>query len=128
MYELEKTDAQNNHNFAEGYILLRLNLTIDDCLWRTYDGAANMAGSRSAVAARISSENPGAMYIHCGNHSLDLALHDCVEESEIIIDTLKAVAVSNRVDGKNQSHLGCLAQLRGPVLHITYHCQRIFQV
>jgi hypothetical protein len=100
-------------------ILLRLNLTIDDCLWQTYDGAANMAGSRSAVAARISSENPGAMYIHCGNHSLDLALHDCVEESEIIIDTLKAVAVSNRVDGKNQSHLGCLAQLRGPVLHIT---------
>jgi hypothetical protein len=59
------------------------------------------------------------MYIHCGNHSLDPALHDCVKESEIISDTLKAIAVSNTVDGKNQSHLGCLAQLRGPVLHIT---------
>jgi hypothetical protein len=64
---------------------------IDDCWWQTYDGAANMAGSRSGVAARISSENPCALYIHCGNHSLDLALHDCVKESEIISDTLKAM-------------------------------------
>ena len=80
--------------------------------------------------------------------SLDLALHDCVKESEIISDTLKAVQdlavfirsspirmaqyqhiaeeindngmhVENThllcpVDGKNQSHLGCLAQLRRP--------------
>ena len=50
-----------------------------------------MAGSRSEVAARISSENPRALYIHCGNHSLDLALHDCVKESKIISYTLKVV-------------------------------------
>ena len=72
-------------------ILLRCNLTIDDSRWQTYDGAANMAGSRNGVAARISSENPRALYIHCGNHTLDLALHDCVKESEIISDALKVV-------------------------------------
>jgi hypothetical protein len=46
---------------------------------------------QSGVAAQISSENPCALYTHCGNHNLDLALHDCVKESEIISDTLKAV-------------------------------------
>ena len=57
----------------------------------TYDGTANMAGSRGGVAARISSENPHAQYIHCSNHSLDFALHDCEKESKMISDTLKVV-------------------------------------
>ncbi|XP_046862561.1 zinc finger MYM-type protein 1-like [Xenia sp. Carnegie-2017] len=89
MYELEKTDAKTITTSLKD-ILLRCSLTIDDCRWQTYDGAANMAGGRSGVAARISSENPHALYIHCGNHSLDLALRDCVKESWIISDTLKA--------------------------------------
>ncbi|CAB4033382.1 Hypothetical predicted protein, partial [Paramuricea clavata] len=83
MYKLKKTDAETITTSLKD-ILLRCNLTIDDCRWQTYDGAANMAGSRSGVAARISLENPRALYIHCGNHSLDLALHDCVKESGII--------------------------------------------
>ena len=90
MYELEKTDAETITTSLKD-ILLRCNLTIDDCRWQTYDGAANMAGSKNGVAARISSENPRALYIHCGNHTLDLALHDCVKESEIISDALKVV-------------------------------------
>ncbi|CAB4037909.1 zinc finger MYM-type 1-like [Paramuricea clavata] len=90
MYKLKKTDAETITTSLKD-ILLRCNLTIDDCRWQTYDGAANMAGSRSGVAARISLENPRALYIHCGNHSLDLALHDCVKESGIISDTLKFV-------------------------------------
>ena len=88
MYELEKTDAETITTSLKD-ILLRCNLTINDCRWQTYDGAANMAGSRNGVAARISSENPRALYIHCGDHTLDLALHDCVKESEIISDALK---------------------------------------
>ena len=90
MYRLEKADAETITASLKD-ILLRCNLTIDDCRWQTYDGAASMAGSRSGVPARISSENPRALYIHCGNHSLDLALHDCVKESKIISDTLKVV-------------------------------------
>ena len=72
MYELEKTDVETITTSLKD-ILLRCNLTIDDCCWQAYDGAVNMAGSRNAVAARISSENPRALYIHCGNHTLDLA-------------------------------------------------------
>ncbi|XP_046845605.1 zinc finger MYM-type protein 1-like [Xenia sp. Carnegie-2017] len=90
MYELEKTDAETITTSLKD-ILLRCSLTIDDCQWQTNDGAANMAGGRSGVAAGISSENPHALYIHCGNHILNLALRDCVKESWIISDTLKEV-------------------------------------
>ena len=39
MYELEKTDAETITTSLKD-ILLRCNLTIDDCRWQTYDGAA----------------------------------------------------------------------------------------
>ena len=61
MYELEKTEAKTITTSLKN-ILLRCNLTIDDFRRQTYDGAANMAGSRNGVAARISSENPRALY------------------------------------------------------------------
>ena len=86
----EKTDAETIKTTLKD-ILLRCNLTIDDCRWQTYDGAANMGGSRNGVAASLSSENPCTLYIQCGNNSLDLALHDCVKESEIISDAFKVV-------------------------------------
>ena len=147
MYELEKTDAETITASLKD-ILLRCNLTMGDCRWQAYDGAANMAGSGSEVAARISLENPPALYTHCGNHSLDLALHDCVKESKIISDTLKVVQdlfirssparmaqyqhiakeISDKdtpvenphliMDTKKQGHFCCLAQLQGPLLHI----------
>ena len=52
MYELEKTDAEKITTSLKD-ILLRCNLTIDDCRWQTYDGAANMAKSRNGVAQNI---------------------------------------------------------------------------
>ena len=68
-----------------------MQLKVEDCRWQTYDGASNMAGCLSGVAARILSQNPRALYVHCANHSLDLALKDCVKESKRIRDTLNLV-------------------------------------
>ncbi len=82
MYQLEKTVAETITSSLKD-ILMRCNLKIDDCRW--YDGAANMAGCLSGVAARILSENPLALYVHCANHSLD------VKASEIIRDILDLV-------------------------------------
>jgi hypothetical protein len=39
-----------------------------------YDGAANMAGRFQGVQARISHLYPGAVYVHCYAHKLNLAL------------------------------------------------------
>ncbi len=43
-----------------------------------YDGAGNMRGPCKGVQARISALHPDAVYVHCRNHSLNLALvHSC---------------------------------------------------
>ena len=43
-----------------------------------YDGAGNMSGHTKGAQARISSQYPAAKYVHCKNHSLNLAIiHTC---------------------------------------------------
>ena len=43
-----------------------------------YDGAGNMSGHTKGAQARISSQYPAAKYVHCKNHSLNLAIiHAC---------------------------------------------------
>ena len=43
-----------------------------------YDGAGNMSGHTKGAQARISSQYPRAKYVHCKNHSLNLAIiHTC---------------------------------------------------
>lgn len=53
-------------------ILLRLNLSLDDCRGQTYDGASNMMGRKSGVSTQILAEQPKAVDIHCEGHSLSL--------------------------------------------------------
>ena len=86
MYQLEKTVT---HSLKD--ILLRCNVMVQDCKWQTYDGAANMSWSVNGVAARISSENPSTLYVHCGNYSLDLAVQGCAKASQTIRDALDFV-------------------------------------
>ena len=43
-----------------------------------YDGAGNMNGHTKGAQACISSQYPAAKYVHCKNHSLNLAIiHTC---------------------------------------------------
>ena len=43
-----------------------------------YDGAGNMSGHTRGAQVRISSLYPAAVYVHCKNHSLHLAIvHTC---------------------------------------------------
>ena len=50
-----------------------------------------MAGCLNGVAARILSENPRALYVHCANHSLALDLKECTKASIIIRDSWGSV-------------------------------------
>ncbi len=43
-----------------------------------YDGAGNMSGKFQGVQARITALHPDAVYVHCHNHRLNLALVDSV--------------------------------------------------
>ena len=39
-----------------------------------YDGAANMSGKYNGVQARLLQTVPGAMYVHCKSHCLNVAI------------------------------------------------------
>ncbi|XP_072172497.1 52 kDa repressor of the inhibitor of the protein kinase-like [Diadema setosum] len=53
------------------------------CRGQTYDGAGNMAGKEKGCATRFKETSPRAPYIHCANHSLNLALSKACSVSEI---------------------------------------------
>ena len=61
---LENTSSETIVPTVED-ILLRLNLTFEECCGQCYDGASNMSGLKSGVATRIMSEQPKALYSHC---------------------------------------------------------------
>jgi len=55
---------------------IRCNLPLALCRGQVYDGAANMQGRRSGVAARFLAEQPAAIPVHCCAHSLNMYLQD----------------------------------------------------
>ena len=56
-----------------------------------YDGAATMSGNKSGVATRIVNDHPYAIYVHCHNHKLNLALMDASMHYNDIRDTLNTI-------------------------------------
>lgn len=71
--------------------LLQFGLELDDCRGQAYDVASNMSGRMSDVQARISAENPKAIYVHCFNHSLNLAVQDTSKRVAVIRNTLDVI-------------------------------------
>lgn len=52
-------------------------LSMDDCRGQGYDGAGNMAGKLSGIAARIQGTHEKAIYVHCNSHILNLCVASC---------------------------------------------------
>ena len=72
--------------------LIRCNLSLSKCCGQAYDGASNMSGHISGIAARISMEEPKALYIHCLAHCINLCLQDCAKLCKCIKDALGLVS------------------------------------
>ena len=51
-----------------------LSLNMRNLRGQAYDGAGNMAGSKSGVSTRIRNVYPKALYFHCSSHRLNLAV------------------------------------------------------
>ena len=75
LYATAKTDAETLTTVVKD-ALCRLCLPLSNLRAQCYDGASNMAGIQSGVQRRIRNEQPKAVYVHCTNHSLNLALQD----------------------------------------------------
>ena len=69
-------------------MLLRLNLTLTKVRGQCYDGAANMAGSKSGIAKQLRSEEPRAVFTHCYGHALNLACGDAIKCCKTLRDAL----------------------------------------
>ncbi|XP_028419093.1 52 kDa repressor of the inhibitor of the protein kinase-like, partial [Dendronephthya gigantea] len=70
------------------------NLPIDDCRGQGYDGAGNMAGRLSGVAARIQETNKKALYVHCNSHRLNLCVATCCKE-QLVRNMMEHVRVAS---------------------------------
>jgi hypothetical protein len=71
-------------------VLLRLNISLNECRGQCYDGASVMQGIRSGVATQILKLQPKALYTHCYGHSLNLACQDMVRNIKQLRDALES--------------------------------------
>ena len=72
-------------------ILVRLQLDFKNLRGQTYDGASNMLGKKSGVAAQLKSIQPKAKETHCHGHSLNLSVKEVTQESKTLKDTMGTV-------------------------------------
>nr|XP_047132592.1 uncharacterized protein LOC124811280 [Hydra vulgaris] len=70
-------------------LLTKHGLEISNCRGQGYDNGSNMKGKINGVQKRILNLNPLALYVPCGNHTLNLKLCDTRWEAKI--SSVKAV-------------------------------------
>lgn len=87
LYKLDDTKSETLVRMIKD-VLLRCSLKLEDIRGQCYDGAANMKGAKTGVAARIMQDEPRAIYIHCMGHSLNLAVQDTVKQNRVLKDCL----------------------------------------
>ena len=71
-----------------------IGLDMKDCRGQGYDGARNMAGKCAGAAARIRSEYPLPIYMHCTSHKLNLCVaSSCsVQLVKNMMDTVRVIS------------------------------------
>ena len=69
-------------------VLLRTQISLDNCRGQCYGGASNMPGKKSGLAKQIFDIQPKAFATHCHCHSLSLSLKEITKECKILSDTM----------------------------------------
>lgn len=90
LYEMNSTTGESIAN-AILDVILRLGLSVNKLRGQCYDGASNMSGKYKGAQAKIREREPRAVYVHCANHSLNLALQDSVRSVPLMRDVLQYV-------------------------------------
>ena len=62
--------------------ILRMGLKIENATGQCYDETSSVAGVKKGVATKIKLTIEPAMFIHCYNHALNLALNDCIRNTK----------------------------------------------
>ena len=71
-----------------------------------YDGAANMAGIRDGIQAKVKETHPDAIYVHCQSHALNLCIvHSCQDKIvNNMMSTVQEIAFTFSFSAKRQYH------------------------
>ncbi|XP_052121416.1 zinc finger MYM-type protein 1-like [Frankliniella occidentalis] len=85
LYEVSSTTGENLIKVALD-ALTRLQLPLANLRGQTYDAGSNMRGAVKGVQGRIRELQPLAVYVHCFNHSLNLALQDTAKSVTLVRD------------------------------------------
>ena len=72
-------------------VFLRLGIPFSKLRGHSFDGASNMSGRLHGVQAQIRAMQPKSMYVHCVNHSLDLALQETASDVPVVRNCLSLV-------------------------------------
>src|SRR5438067_5948362 len=88
LYQLPQTDTETIFKALKD-CLIRFSIPLTRCCGQGYDGAANMSGHLNGVAAKLQKEAPGAVYVHCLAHCINLCLQTV---------TRQCLAIRNAID------------------------------
>ena len=94
-------------------IFLRLNLPMERIQGYCFDGASNMSGMVKGVQARLQERCPHSVYIHCTNHSLDLALQEVAREVQIVASALQFIKDASSVIRESLKRKGLYESMFG---------------
>ena len=95
-------------------MLLRMQITLDNCRGQCYDGASNMLGKKSGVAKQTFEMQPKAHYSHCHCHSLSLTVKDLTKQSKLLSDTMDTageIAVLIKFSPKRETMVASLKEV-----------------
>lgn len=109
-FRTARTDGRSLTNLIKE-VLNSYNLRIEDIRGQCYDGAASMRGSYSGVQARILTENPLAMYIHCHAHILNLCLVDLAKQVAYVRNTFGTLNALYTFIGASSKRYGIFEQI-----------------
>ena len=71
--------------------LVRFQLPLSQLRGQAFDGASNMLGRNSGVAALIKQIQQKALATHCHGHSLNLSVKDLTSQTHILNNTIGTV-------------------------------------
>jgi len=89
-YETTATDASTIIEIAQD-VVTRLELKLLICRGQCYDGAATMSGKLTGLQKIICDIQPKALFVHCMNHSLNLAIQDSVSGVQQCRDAINQI-------------------------------------
>ena len=96
LYKVDNIKADTLRTGVED-VLLRFAIPLQNARGQCYDGASNMVGLRSGLAAQLLDKSPKAFLIHYFAHALNLSVNDMVRQTLFLDNMSNSLEISNLI-------------------------------